>query len=132
MDCTNRVTVVVCVNSSEADCGFPFRGLADRTAATQDRIVVAKMTFVDRSNTNWTPFPRLAGVPQRVQVATGVLAIAAGAAGMMYLKTKLSAPLPSTMSKEWKDATKELGNAKEREAAGPVVLNPISRSIEKQ
>lgn len=40
-------------------------------------------------------------------------------------------PLPSTMSKEWDDATKNKNLEKEREAAGPVIMNPITRSIKK-
>lgn len=41
------------------------------------------MAGVDRSGTNWTPWPRLAGIPQRLQVVGGVACIM-GAAGVMF------------------------------------------------
>lgn len=41
------------------------------------------MTAVDRSNTNWTPWPRLAGIPHRLQVIGGVLGIMT-AAGLLF------------------------------------------------
>lgn len=44
------------------------------------------MSFVDRSNTNWTPWPRLAHLPQRVVLVGGVATIMAGAAVMFKLR----------------------------------------------
>jgi Cytochrome c oxidase subunit IV len=89
------------------------------------------MSFVDRSNTNWTPFPRLAGIPQRLQVVGGIVTIFIGAGILHRISMKSGPPLPKTMSKEWKEATVKSYEGKEREAAGPVVLNPITRSREK-
>ncbi|CAN8065854.1 unnamed protein product [Agarophyton chilense] len=85
------------------------------------------MTIVDRSNTNWTPWPRLAGIPQRFQVFGGVAAIM-GAAALLFQFRASRANVPSTLTKEWKDATKKSFEAKEREAADPVVMNPITAS----
>jgi Cytochrome c oxidase subunit IV len=89
---------------------------------------IASMTFVDRSNTNWSPWPRLAGIPQRLQVVGGVAAILATAGVLFTVRKSVSPPLPKTMEKEWKDATAQMSEAKEREAAGPVMVNPITRS----
>lgn len=90
------------------------------------------MSFVDRSNTEWTPWPRLARVPRQLQVVGGVAAIIGTAAALFGLRAYLAPPLPRTMSKEWQEATKEMGKAKEREAAGPVELNPITRAMERR
>jgi hypothetical protein len=88
------------------------------------------MSFVDRSNTNWTPWPRLSGIPPRLQVIGGIVTIFAAAGVLHTISRKSGPPLPKTLSKEWKDATVKSYEAKEREAAGPVVLNPITRSRE--
>jgi Protein of unknown function (DUF1138)/Cytochrome c oxidase subunit IV len=86
--------------------------------------------FVDRSNTEWTPWPRLAKVPRNLQVVGGVLAIMS-TAGVLYNLRKASAPPPpKTLSKEWSDATKARFEANPREAAGPVRVNPITRARE--
>lgn len=86
--------------------------------------------FVDRSNTNWSPWPRLAKVPQQMQVLGGVLTIM-GSAYVLYSVRKATAPPPpKTLSKEWADETKKRFEANPREAAGPVRVNPISRSRE--
>jgi hypothetical protein len=86
--------------------------------------------FVDRSNTEWSPWPRLAKVPKQLQVVGGVVAIMA-TAGVLYSVRKAAAPPPpGTMSKEWEDATKKRLEAAPREAAGPVRVNPISRARE--
>lgn len=43
------------------------------------------------------------------------------------------APKPTTMSKEWQQATEEkMRSGFEREAAGPVAINPITRALEKK
>jgi hypothetical protein len=88
------------------------------------------MPFVDRSNTNWTPWPRLSGIPQRLQVIGGIVTIFAAAGVLHTMSRRSGPPLPRTLSKEWKDATVKSYEAKEREAAGPIVLNPITRSRE--
>ncbi|PXF42040.1 hypothetical protein BWQ96_08248 [Gracilariopsis chorda] len=88
------------------------------------------MTVVDRSNTNWTPWPRLAAIPQRFQLIGGVAAIMGAAALLLKARTS-RAPVPSTINKEWQDATDAASHAKEREAADPIVLNPISKSMKK-
>lgn len=38
------------------------------------------MKVVDRSNTNWTPWPRLSGIPPKYQVIGGVACIMGAAA----------------------------------------------------
>lgn len=90
------------------------------------------MSYVDHSNTDWTPWPRLGRLPHRVQVAVGVAGIISAAAVLFKVREYMSPPLPRTMSKEWQDATKKMNEAKDREAAGPVVINPISRMMEKK
>lgn len=87
------------------------------------------MSYVDRSNTEWAP-RYLQGVPKRFAVVGGVLAIAGTAAVLNSIRRSVAPPPPSTMTKEWKDATVKSLEAKEREAAGPVVVNPIARSRE--
>lgn len=90
----------------------------------------AMSNYVDRSNTNWSPWPRLARVPMQLQVFGGVMAIM-GAAGVMYTIRKAAAPPPpTTLNKEWSEATKKRFEENPREAAGPVRMNPISRSRE--
>lgn len=87
------------------------------------------MTFVDRSNTNWTPWPRLAHLPQRVQVAGGVGAIICGAYLIMQWRSSVGV-MPGTMSKEWQAATEKESYAKPMESgADPVVLNPITKAM---
>jgi hypothetical protein len=88
------------------------------------------MSFVDRSNTNWTPWPRLAGIPQRLQVVGGVAAIMATAGVLYNIRKSVAPPPPKTLSKDWADATAKMNEAKEREAGGPVIVNPITRSRE--
>lgn len=88
-----------------------------------------KMTFVDQSNTNWTPWPRLANVPQRAQVVGGVATIMFSAFLMMQWRRR-SGTKPITMSKEWREATEKESNAKPTESgADPVVMNPISKAM---
>lgn len=88
------------------------------------------MERFDRSNTNWTPWPRLAHVPQRFQVIGGVATIMFGGYLMMKWRTSVGGKMPTTMTKEWQDATAELGKAKEMESgAEPVVMNPISKHL---
>lgn len=87
------------------------------------------MSYVDRSNTDWAP-RYLQGVPRRVAVFGGVLAIAGTAAVLNNMRRSVAPKPPSTVSKEWEDATAKSFEAKDREAAGPVVVNPISRSRE--
>lgn len=85
--------------------------------------------YVDRSNTNWTPWPRLAFLPHRVQVIGGVATIMGGA--FLIMKWRMSVgTLPSTMTKEWKEAAEKESYAKPTEAGGnPVVLNPITKAM---
>lgn len=88
------------------------------------------MSFVDRSNTNWTPWPRLAKVPQNVQVVGGIASIMFSAYVMLKWRQSKAGPLPSTISKEWADETEKLSNAKETESgAEPLVMNPITKHI---
>lgn len=84
---------------------------------------------MDRSGTNWTPFPRLAGIPHRVQVVGGVLIMMGAAYITVQMRQRSGGKLPTTMTKEWEEAAKKSMDAKEREAADPVVLNPISKSM---
>lgn len=85
---------------------------------------------VDRSNTNWTPWPRLAHIPHRVQVVGGVAIIISSAYAMMKWRTHVGGKLPSTITKEWEEATDKLSYAKPTESgADPVVLNPITKSL---
>jgi hypothetical protein len=102
----------------------------NRVSATSCALLDCIMPFVDRSNTNWTPWPRLSGIPQRLQVIGGIVTIFAAAGVLHTLSRRSGPPLPRTLSKEWKDATVKSYEAKEREAAGPIVLNPITRSRE--
>lgn len=49
---------------------------------------------------------------------------------MMKWRTSVGGKMPTTMTKEWQDATAELGKAKEMESgAEPVVMNPISKHL---
>ncbi|CDF34276.1 unnamed protein product [Chondrus crispus] len=91
------------------------------------------MTVVDRSGTDWTPWPRLAGVPKRLQIVGGVAAIM-GAAGVFFeWRRRVGGPLPSTVTKEWQEATAKRSEAMPMESnADPVVLNPITKSIQKK
>lgn len=83
---------------------------------------------IDRSNTEWTPWPRLSHIPQRVQVAGGVVAIMGAALLAMEYRKRVAGKLPHTVTKEWEDATEELSRAKPTESgADPLVLNPITK-----
>lgn len=101
-------------------------------APRPDRNLCTKMTnspsYVDRSNTNWSPWPRLSGVPQRLQVIGGIGAIMTTAYVLYSVRKSVAPPPPATMSKEWQEATKKRMEAAPREAAGPVAMNPITRS----
>lgn len=87
------------------------------------------MAHVDRSNTNWTPWPRLAHLSQRVQVVGGVASIMFGAFLIMQWRNR-NAKLPSTMTKEWQEATEKESYGKATESgADPVVINPITKAL---
>lgn len=88
------------------------------------------MEKIDRSNTNWTPWPRLSNVPQRVQVIGGVATIIGGAYVMFRWRQAVGGKLPATVSKEWEEASEKIKQAAPMESgADPVVLNPISKHI---
>lgn len=95
--------------------------------------ILFNMISMDQSNTNWSPFPRLANVPQRVQVVGGVATIMFGAFLMLQWRRSAGAKLPETMSKEWREAEEKLSYAKPTESGGdPVVINPITKAMRGQ
>lgn len=88
------------------------------------------MDRIDRSNTNWTPWPRLNFIPQKFQVIGGVSTIMFSAFLMLKWRQSAAGKLPSTINKEWEAATEKLSEGKETESgADPVVMNPITKHL---
>lgn len=51
------------------------------------------MTGIDRSGTEWTPWPRLAGVPRRLQIVGGVAGIMIAAGVLLQYRRKVGGKL---------------------------------------
>lgn len=51
------------------------------------------MAVIDRTGTEWTPWPRLAGVPRRLQIVGGVAAIMGAAGVLMQYRLKVGCKL---------------------------------------
>lgn len=83
---------------------------------------------IDKSNTDWTPWPRLSHIPQRVQVAGGVAVIMGLAFLAVEYRRRVSGKLPISVNKEWEEAAEKLSYGKPTESgADPLVLNPITK-----
>mmetsp|Transcript_33989 Transcript_33989/g.83294 ORF Transcript_33989/g.83294 Transcript_33989/m.83294 type:complete len:86 (+) Transcript_33989:66-323(+) len=85
------------------------------------------MAIVDRSGTDWSPWRG----SFRGQFIAGSLGIFGVAYGLWWYQ-RINRNIPRTVNKEWEEATKKLNMAKPREAAGPVMVNPIMRYREQK
>ncbi|KAK4530864.1 hypothetical protein CCYA_CCYA06G1721 [Cyanidiococcus yangmingshanensis] len=83
---------------------------------------------LDRTGTNWHPWPAVARLPKTVQILGGVGLSLVFAYTMVGFSRRLGST-PRTTEEDWKAETEKRALSKEREAGEPTVLNPISRSF---
>jgi hypothetical protein len=83
---------------------------------------------MNRTGTDWHPWPAVARFPKSVQLLGGVGLSLVFAYTMVEFSRRIGSR-PRTVVEDWQAETEKRALQKEREAGEPTVLNPISRSF---